>query len=163
MIVDGRRYANSQLNGFTQIAGKFLDARRWLGRVAGIDLVQHVRLDGDVLRFEVELTNSGMRSIALGYMRFADPDQSDLYETSNTATPGGVECKLQGEGGMFFLRDLAGKATVRTAPYNRAADLGTLLAVGTSRKGDQVVQLVFETVTLVPGQMVVHSFEMGVR
>ncbi len=170
IFIDGKRYANAMLNGQTQIPGKFIDAHRWLGEVAGVQVLQRVVLDGAKLSFVVELTNNTLRTITLGYMRFADPDQSSdnaggtaNFGTTSTAVAGGVECDLYG-GGAVYLRDVAGKATVRTAAsVNKAADLGTVLATGKTLKSDHVVQLVFETVTLLPGQSVVHSFEMGVR
>lgn len=169
LIVNGKRYANAQLNGFTQIAGKFVNPFTWEGRVAGIDIVQRARIEGDTLTFEVTPTNTTAKPVTMMYARIADPDQSsdntggsDNFNTTNTAVVGGVQSGLFG-GGTFFMRDLTGKATVRTAPYNKAVDLGTSLVPGKTLKGDCVVQLVFSTVPLAPGQSVTHSFEMGMR
>jgi len=91
--------------------------------IAEVQVLQYATLDGDQLTFEVELTNNNLHTIKLRYMRFADSDQSDLYVTTNTASAGGVESKMQGKGGTLFMRDLAGKVTVRTAPYNKEVDL----------------------------------------
>ncbi len=169
LIINGKRYANAQLNGFTQIAGKFVDPFTWQGSVAGIDIVQRARIEGDKLTFEVTPTNMTANPVTMIYARIADPDQSsdnaggpENFTTTNTAMIGGVESGLFG-GGTFFMRDLAGTATVRTALYNKAVDLGTVLAPGKTIKGDYVVQLVFAPVTLVPGQPVTHSFDIGVR
>lgn len=170
LFIDGKRYANAMLNGQTQIPGKFIDAHRWLGEAGGVQVLQRATLDGANLAPVVELTNNTLRTITLSYMRFVDPDQSSdnaggtaNFSTASTAIAGGVECALYG-GGTLYLRDTAGKATVRTAAsVNKAADLGTALATGKTLKSDHVVQLVFAAVTLAPGQSVTHSFEMGVR
>ncbi|MEG3169239.1 hypothetical protein U1737_13680 [Sphingomonas sp. LB3N6] len=163
LSINGRRYANGQLTGFTQIPGKFSDPSRWLGLVAGVEVEQIVRLDGPTVHFDMNLTNRSLAPVTLGYLRAVDPDQSDLYDTTNTAIVGGVESTLQGKGGTFYLRDIAGRATIATASYNKSAEIGAALAIGATRKGDYVVQLVFAPITLAPGQSVTHSFEMGVR
>lgn len=121
------------------------------------------------MTFDVSPTNTASSAVSVTCARIADPNQSsdnaggvDNFTTTNTAIAGGVEAGLLC-GGTFFLRDLAGNVTVRTAPYKKAADFGTALAPGKPLKGAYVVQLVFAAVTLTPGHSLMHSFEIGVR
>lgn len=157
----GKRAANMQLTGFTQIPGSFTDPTRWQGAFNGLHIDQVVTLDGDRLGFAVTLTNrSGKAITGLRYARCADFDQSDKYATTNKVTaPGTVECTLDG-GGKVTLRTDDVRAFVAVNAYNKASIVGTTRPVGQSKTADEVVQLVFALGDLADGAAVTLHFEM---
>lgn len=160
------RRGNLRLTGFAQIPGGFVDPLTWSGATPeGIAIDQTAAVSGAALGYTVTLTNrTGKALSGLTYVRSVDPDQSDLYNTTNkVVAPGVVEAKLQGKGGTFFLGSADPRARIAIAPYNKSADVGTPRAVGQSRSADEVLQLVFDLGDLAPGAAVTVRFDMGVK
>lgn len=163
VFVNGVRYSSMVLNGYDkEIVGAFTAPNIWVGNVAGLEINQTATVT-DRLRLDVRLKNTTAKSMTVRYMRNVDPDQSDLYNTTNLAVVGGVESKMQGKGGTFFLRDAAGKATIASTVINKAHVIGTALAPGKSVKGDYTMQLIYDTVTVPAGETVSLALEMGIK
>lgn len=157
LMLNGKRYANMQLTGLTQIGGMAYEGARWIGSIGGVEIVQHMRLDGDAVDFEIELRNNTIRELPAGhYMRAIDPDQSDKYGTVNKVTaPGTVECGLDGGGTVTLSTDHPG-AFVRAQAYNKAGDVGA--SAPTGKKVDEVVQLIMPYASIIPGGATTFRF-----
>ncbi|MFN3517942.1 MAG: hypothetical protein ACK4YT_00695 [Sphingomonas sp.] len=160
----GKRAANMQLTGLTQIPGSFTDPTRWQGAFNGLHIDQAVTLDGDRLGFAMTLTNrSGKTITGLRYARAFDPDQSDKYATTNKVPAAGtIECTLDG-GGKITLRTDDVRASVSVAAYNTASIIGPTRAVGQSKTADEVMQLVFALGELANGAAVTLQFELALK
>lgn len=158
---DGKRAANMQLTGYSQIKGAFVDPTRWQGTFNGLHIDQVVTLDGDRLVFAVTLSNrSGKAITGLRYARAFDPDQSDRYLTTNKViAPGAVESTLDG-GGKITLRTDAASAYVAITAYNTASVIGRARPLGHSKTADEVVQLVIPCADLPAGGSVTLTIEI---
>ncbi|MEN2749219.1 hypothetical protein [Sphingomonas sp. T9W2] len=159
--VDGKKVqsASALLTGYTQIAGAVsaeADAIRFVGNTPEKVFVdQRISVDGKLIAIDVELTNrTGAELVDLRYMRLIDFDQPGAFETVNEvvergrarATMAGDRVLLVGSDDPRATIGLATAVPPTLDPYAITA-----LPVGTKRKGDDSIHVVFDIGTLAIG------------
>lgn len=148
--------ASALLTGYTQIAGAVsadADAIRFVGNTPEKVFVdQRISVDGKRILIDVELTNrTGAELVDLRYMRLIDFDQPGAFETVNEvvergrarATMAGDRVLLVGSDDPRATIGLAIAVPPTLDPYAIKA-----LPVGTKRKGDDSIHVVFDIGTL---------------
>lgn len=151
--------ASALLTGYTQIAGGVSaepDAVRFVGATPdGIGVDQRISIDGKRILIDVELTNrAGAELVDLRYMRLIDFDQPGAFDTVNEviergrarATMAGDRVLTVGSDDPRSTIGLAVAVPPTLDPYAITA-----LPVGTKRKGDDSIHVVFDIGTLAIG------------
>lgn len=151
--------ASALLTGYYQIAGTVSaepDAIRFVGTTPdkiGVD--QRISVDGKQILIDVELTNGTGRDLAdLRYMRLIDFDQPGAFETVNEVVQAGRARATMAGNRVMLVGSDDPRATIGLAvavpptldPYAIKA-----LPVGTKRKGDDSIHVVFDIGTLAIG------------
>lgn len=148
--------ASALLTGYRQIDGVVsaeADAIRFVGATPdriGVD--QRISVDGKRILIDVELTNrTGAELVDLRYMRLIDFDQEGVFETVNEViAPGRAEATMAGNRVLAVGSDDP-RATIGLAiavPPTLDPYAITALPVGTKRKGDDSIHVVFDIGTL---------------
>lgn len=161
---------NFTLTGYSEAPGSWA-AAVWAGAaVFGLKVEQRITVEGKRLRFDVALTNTtSARMDDVQYMRAADLDQSDLYNTANRIVSAGtVEAGLPNNAGTFFMETSDPRAfatfhgavpTLQLSPYEAIRKpIG-----GTVKTSDELIRLVWVLGALDVGASTTLSFGMGLR
>lgn len=151
--------ASALLTGYTQIAGAVSaepDAVRFVGATPdAIGVDQRISVDGKRILIDVELTNrTGTEVVDLRYMRLIDFDQPGAFETFNEVIERGRARATMAGDRVLTVGSDDPRATIGLAvavpptldPYAIKA-----LPVGTKRKGDDSIHVVFDIGTLAIG------------
>lgn len=151
--------ASALLTGYTQIAGAVSaepDAVRFVGATPdGIGVDQRISIDGKRILIDVEMTNrTGAELADLRYMRLIDFDQPGAFETVNEVIERGRARATMAGDRVLTVGSDDPRATIGLVvavpptldPYAIKA-----LPVGTKRKGDDSIHIVFDIGTLAIG------------
>ncbi|PXA92618.1 hypothetical protein DMC47_23555 [Nostoc sp. 3335mG] len=162
--INGKPQSNMRLRSYTQWIGGFVAPLHWKGASSGIDLDIAMTLVGSDLSHVMTFTNTTGSTVRIGLHWSTDPDQADAHSSTNRVTAKGtVESTLMKDAGVYYLTTADPTAYIGFAAWNSWAVAGAAQPVGTLRKADDVVQLIFPPVVIEPGQSHSFRFRQGLR
>lgn len=165
MYVNGVSHTAMRLRGYYgQMPGKFSNPTNWSGVGSGIAVKIVFGLNGKELTQRVTFTNTTSKAAMVQYQWSSDPDQKDANLTTQKVTKAGtVESTLENGAGVYYLTTAEPGAYITRAGTFTFREIGDTIPVGTVRKADEVVQLVFPAKLLQPGESWTIDMAQGLR